>query len=208
MIACGRKHSKGRGERVYSRDEVNLHTIESSGDHLRLLERKRTAAAKAASIEIRQNDHCKCALACARTDLRLRPVAVGAERAPNLETGAAGRAAATATPAAKSMTFMTMVIFLGSYTDFRGRGHLWWLHLSSAATWHKVQGVKIAVNSVILHSKSEIPYGTSIYFNTSPAFPFLESQSPSLLLCKASLRARVRGLRSSCPLHRRQRLRS
>ena len=137
---------------------MNLHTIESSGDHLRLLERKRTAAAKAASIEIRQNDHCKCALACARTDLRLRPVAVGVERAPNLETGAAGRAAATATPAAKSMTFMTMVIFLGSYTDFRGRGHflLWWLHLSSAATWHKVQGVKIAVNSVILRSKSEI----------------------------------------------------
>ena len=140
----------------HSRDEVNLHTIESSGDHLRLLERKRTAAAKAASIEIRQNDHCKCALACARTDLRLRPVAVGVERAPNLETGAAGRAAATATPAAKSMTFMTMVIFLGSYTDFRGRGHLWWLHLSSAATWHKVQGVKIAVNSVILRSKSDI----------------------------------------------------
>ena len=144
---------------------MNLHTIESSGDHLRLLERKRTAAAKAASIEIRQNDHCKCALACARTDLRLRPVAVGVERAPNLETGAAGRAAATATPAAKSMTFMTMVIFLGSYTDFRGRGHFCFVVVapllgeavaSMAATWHKVQGVKIAVNSVILHSKSEI----------------------------------------------------
>ena len=98
----------------HSRDEVNLHTIEPSGDHLRLLERKRTAAAKAASIEIRQNDqqndHCKCALACARTDLRLRPVAVGAERAPNFETGAAGRAAATATPAARRMIFMAMVI--------------------------------------------------------------------------------------------------
>ena len=126
----------------HSRDEVNLHTIEPSGDHLRLLERKRTAAAKAASIEIRQNDHCKCALACARTDLRLRPVAVGAERAPNFETGAAGRAAATAKPAARRMIFICVV----AASQRRSCGR----KLAQS------QAVKVGVTSVILRSKSEI----------------------------------------------------